>query len=174
MTKFKNRMTEHQSPRYPEINFLDQHAVLLITSFKRLTGGELLPGIKYEEGIGRLLYEAPFALVSHDTADVPVFNYANLTAQRLFEMDWERITGIPSRESAVATDRSAREKLMAQVARDGFMQGYTGMRVSASGKRFRIEDTTIWNLVDAYGHYHGQAAKINRWSFPDNMNCLDE
>lgn len=46
------------------------------------------------------LYRAPFVVLSHGTEPDPLFNDANLTAQRLSEMTWAQITAMPSRLSA--------------------------------------------------------------------------
>ena len=114
----------------------------------------------------RALYEAPYGVVSHDTSENPVFNYANRTAQRVFEMDWQTFTRLPSRKSAEPVNRAERERLLARVTREGFIDNYQGVRISATGRRFRIEDATVWNLVDEKGVYRGQAAVVYRWSDP--------
>jgi hypothetical protein len=44
------------------------------------------------------------------------------------------------------------------VGRDGFIDDYAGTRISATGRRFRIERAVVWNLIDAAGVRHGQAA----------------
>ncbi len=49
----------------------------------------------------------------------------------------------------------------------GFIDDYAGVRVSATGRRFRIEAATVWNLVDAAGALHGQAAAFDRWTLLD-------
>ena len=43
-------------------------------------------------------------------------------------------------------------------AAQGFIRDYAGVRIAASGRRFRIDDAVVWNLVDADGVRHGQAA----------------
>ena len=108
--------------------------------------------------MARALYQADFAVVSHDTQPDPVFNYANLAAQRVFEMDWETFTQLPSRLSADSTNRDERARLMERVRRDGYIDDYSGVRISATGKRFMISRATVWNVVDIEGRYLGQAA----------------
>ena len=49
------------------------------------------------------------------------------------------------------------------MARDGYIDDYAGVRVSSRGRRFRITQATVWNLVDAAGVLHGQAATFDRW-----------
>ncbi|HSQ06000.1 MAG TPA: MEKHLA domain-containing protein, partial [Burkholderiales bacterium] len=83
----------------PENAYLADHAALLLESYRRLFGKELIPpGERLQRA--KALYEAPFVVVSHDTAADPIFNYANLAAQRLFELDWDAFVALPSRLSA--------------------------------------------------------------------------
>lgn len=138
-------------------HFHPNHAALLIRSYRHWTGRDLLPPTPDP---ARALYEAPFVVLSHDTSPDPRFTYANLSAQRLFEMPWEKIVGLPSRYSAEAPAREERERLLAQVAAHGFIDDYAGARVTASGKRFQVSNATVWNLIDAAGQVVGQAASF--------------
>ncbi len=147
--------------------YLCEHAALLIDSFRRLTGGDLVPPGLAPNEAARQLFEAPFAIVSHDAAPDPVFTYGNRTALRLFEMSWSDFTALPSRHSAEAPRRQERERLLREVARRGFVDDYGGVRISAGGRRFRIEGATVWNLVDAQGRLCGQAATFADWTFLD-------
>lgn len=52
---------------------------------------------------------------------------------------------------------------MAAVQAHGFIDDYSGIRISASGKRFMIERATVWNVFDADGILHGQAATFIDW-----------
>ena len=74
---------------------------------------------------------------------------------------------MPSRLSAEPDLRSERAALMARVTRDGFIDDYSGVRVSATGRRFRIQKATVWNLDDDAGTRHGQAAAFSDWAFLD-------
>ena len=39
---------------------------------------------------------------------------------------------------------------------------------SATGRRFQIEQATVWNLIDEQDAIHGQAATFDRWTdLPD-------
>lgn len=147
-------------------DFQGAHALLLIESFRRLTGRELLPADVDAADMARRLYHAPFVVLSHDTAPDPVFTYANLTAQRLFEMPWARIVGMASRYSAEPLEREERQRLLERVASHGYIDDYSGVRVSGTGRRFLVRDATVWNLVDAAGQVLGQAATFADWAVP--------
>ena len=61
--------------------------------------------------------------------------------------------------------REARQAFLARAARDGFVEGYEGVRISAKGRRFHISNATIWNVTDEAGKPAGQAATFARWTF---------
>jgi hypothetical protein len=148
----------------PENAYLCDHAVLLISSYHRIIGKELVGWKDSSEQLSRELYEAPFGVVSHGLGDDPVFNYGNRAALKLFEMSWPDFVELPSRKSAEAITQAERKKLLDRVSQYGFVDDYQGVRISAGGKRFRIERATVWNVVDENNVYHGQAAVIFRWS----------
>ncbi|HXH65195.1 MAG TPA: MEKHLA domain-containing protein [Mariprofundaceae bacterium] len=148
-------------PEFPE--HLSDHVALLADSFTRLTGRRLLENTDARE-LARRIWEAPFALVSHGAEADPVFNYANLTALRLFEMGWDAFTHLPSRLSAEPDKREARAALLQRVSEHGYIDDYAGVRISATGRRFVIRDAVVWNVIDRQGHCHGQAAMFARWS----------
>lgn len=137
------------------------HAHWLLDCFRKRTGRELLP--PSTDDLARALYFAPFVILSHDAAPDPVFTYANLTAQKLFEMTWSEIVGLPSRYSAEPLARDARQRLLEQVARQGYIDDYCGVRISRTGKRFEVNDATVWNLSSPNGDIQGQAATFSKW-----------
>jgi hypothetical protein len=53
--------------------------------------------------------------------------------------------------------------LLERVRDHGFIDDYAGVRVSATGRRFRIERAVVWNLLDEAGRLHGQAATFAHW-----------
>ena len=139
-------------------------ARLILDSHARLTGKPLVPADTGGLDAARWLYEAAtFCVLAHDTAADPRFVYANRAAQRCFEYSWDEFRHLPSRLSAEAPDRDERQRLLDQVARQGFASGYRGLRVARSGRRFWIEDGTVWQLLDAEGVARGQAACFPRW-----------
>jgi len=135
---------------------------LLCESYARLLRKPLVPDEDLTPAeAARWLYEdAPFGILAHDTRPDPVFVYGNLRAQRLFGYTWNELTALPSRLSAEAPERSERQAFLEQVTRDGYVDGYRGVRVTKSGKRFWIERATVWQLFDRDGVYRGQAALI--------------
>ncbi len=151
----------------PDNDFLAFHTERLRFSHRRWTGRELIDAARDPVDAARRLYHAPFALVSHGVEDDPVFNYANLTAQCLFDMDWQTFTRLPSRLSAETPEQAQRRRLLEQVSRHGHISDYRGIRIARNGRRFLIEGAVVWNVVDERGDYHGQAACFKRWRFID-------
>jgi hypothetical protein len=87
-------------------------------------------------GAGAKVFEAPFVVVSHGTEADPVLNYGNAAALALWEMSWEELTRTPSRLTAEAPNREERAKLLEAVTRRGFIDDYSGVRISKTGRRF--------------------------------------
>lgn len=139
-------------------------AGLILASHRRLTGRDLLPPGQAPAEQARQLYEAPFVVLAHDTAADPVFVYGNLAAQRRFELPWSNLVRLPSRYSAEPLARDERARLLERVMRDGFIDDYSGVRVSATGRRFRVTRATVWNVVDEDGNAAGQAAAFGDWT----------
>jgi PAS domain-containing protein len=158
-------MTSAEPPPPIDVEFV----ACLLESHRRLTGRALLADQGRESAAmaARRLYEAPFAVLAHDTAADPRFTFANRAAQRLFEMPWSEIVGLPSRLSAEAPAREERRRLLEQVATRGYIDDYSGVRISKSGRRFRILRATVWNVHDRLGRPLGQAATFTDWEdFP--------
>lgn len=147
----------------PDNLYLIDHIALLRRSLRQLTGRDLLDGETTDAEAARLLFQAPLVLLSHNRAPDPMLTYGNLSALSLFEMSWEELTSMPSRLTAEAPDREERARLLAQVAARGFIDDYSGVRITSRGRRFRIEHATVWNLTDANGNPCGQAATFSEW-----------
>ncbi len=54
-----------------------------------------------------------------------------------------------------------------QVTRKGFIDDYRGIRISKTGRRFLIDNATVWNLLDENGAHYGQAATFSAWKYVD-------
>jgi MEKHLA domain len=128
---------------------------LVASSFEQLLGRPLVAA--NGDSIDAL-WRAPLAIVAHGTEPDPLFFFANRAALTAFAATSEQFIGMPSRLSAEAPQRDARQALLDQVRERGFIDNYSGIRVRLSGERFRIEQALVWNLLDADGIRHGQAA----------------
>ncbi len=84
------------------ITSFEAHTWLLHSSLLKLTEHPLVEGASDGKTVWERLKFAEFAVVSHGTESDPIFNYANPTALKLFEMDFESFTQLPSRKSAEA------------------------------------------------------------------------
>lgn len=142
-----------------------EDVVNLLASHERVTGRALLERRAGESDadLAARLYRAPFVVLAHDASPDPLFTYANLAGQRLFERSWDEFIGVPSRLSAAAPERGERERLLARVTTHGFIDDYAGVRISRAGRRFRILRATVWNVSDASGRHLGQAATFADW-----------
>lgn len=140
------------------------HAERIVSSFKRLTGNDLLPVKGASQSLIEVLEQAPFAILSHGTEADPIFNFGNQFALRLFECEWHDFIQMPSRYSAEAPSQKERAELLEQVTRKGFIDQYQGVRVSATGQRFMINNAIVWNIVDEQGHYYGQGATFKDYT----------
>ena len=140
---------------------------ILLDSYRRWTGHELLPrhGSPRDQAVA--LDQAPFVVVSHGTEPDPILNYGNRTALTLWEMPVETLLQTPSRMTAEPLHRDERARLLERTNRDGFVDDYQGIRISSTGRRFRIDRATVWNLLDALGRPVGQAATFSEWRFLD-------
>lgn len=136
----------------------------VVRSHRLRTGRDLLvppPGTD----IPTAAWNAPFVLVSHGTEPDPVLWYGNRAALGLWEMDWPVFTATPSRYTAEAPEREERARLMAAVTSQGFIDDYAGIRVSRTGRRFRIRRATVWNVSDDSGRHVAQAATFSEWEW---------
>lgn len=137
---------------------------LLLDSFHRWTGRELLTRTGSLEEQARALFAAPVVVVSHGIEPDPILNYGNQLALDLWELPWMQFTRTPSRLTAEPMNRDERARMLAVAEVQGYFAGYRGIRISSSGKRFFVEDATVWNVVDASGSRVGQAAMFARWT----------
>jgi hypothetical protein len=148
-----------------ENGYLADHVDLLQRSLRHWTGRDLATGDPRPAEAARQIYDAPFVVLSHGGHPDPVLTYGNRAAQELFELSWEELTRMPSRLTAEAPVRRERERLLARVSANGYIDDYSGVRVSRTGRRFRIERAIVWNLIDTDGRRCGQAATFAAWRY---------
>jgi len=147
----------------PANRYQVEHAELLRRTFHALTGRSLLDPALSPEAAAAALFHAPFVVLSHNAALDPILTYGNQAALELFALTWEELTRMPSRLTAEAPDRVERARLLAEVAARGYIDDYSGVRISRTGQRFLIERATVWNLTDENGQRCGQAATFREW-----------
>jgi hypothetical protein len=148
-----------------QADFIISHTLRLVRSFKKWTGRDLLAGNFAAVELAEKIFNAPFIIVSHGTQADPILNYGNRAALTLWEMSWDDFTQSPSRLTAEAPNREERARLLEIVAQQGFIDNYSGIRISKSGQRFEISRATVWNLVLETGEVCGQAATFSYWKF---------
>lgn len=147
-------MSEAVPARYLAAD-ISQRIELIASSFERLVGRPL---VAPSDDVVAALWHAPRAILAHGTEADPLFFFGNRYALDAFEYDLDQFLGTPSRYSAEAPLREERQALLDRVSRDGFIDDYSGIRITATGRRFRIEGAIVWTLIDAEGTRHGQAA----------------
>ena len=141
------------------------HNTRMLNSFNKWISRELIIRNSSPEKDAEVLFEAPFAVVSHGTESDPIFKYGNRKALELFEMSWEEFTQMLSRNSAEPMEQVQRQRFMEQVTRDGFVNNYEGVRISKTGRLFLVKNAVVWNVLDKNGAYSGQAATFDNWQY---------
>ncbi|HSZ72437.1 MAG TPA: MEKHLA domain-containing protein [Cytophagaceae bacterium] len=143
---------------------VEKHSHLLVQSYVRICRKNF-PLNTSVMPLPEALYKSEYILVSHGTEEDPIFNYANGSAQQLWRMDWETFTRLPSRLSAREDKVEKRKVALQQALSEGYLSGYEGIRIDATGKEFYIRDVTLWNVIDEAGLIHGQAALFKHWEY---------
>ena len=138
---------------------------LLLDSYQRLKGRDLVDRTGTLVDQARALFRVPFVVASHGTEPDPVLNYGNQVALDLWEMRWEQFTQTSSRLTAEPENREERARMLEQAAAHGFIDDYRGIRISGTGRRFLVEQATVWNIVDGEGQKRGQAATFSKWTY---------
>ena len=141
-----------------------QHSKRILKSYESITGIQLFDVHYSDEYRSYLLYHAPYVVVSHGIQQDPIFNYANLTAQQLWNFNWNQFTALPSRLSAEAGRAEDRQRLLDEAARKGYIDNYEGIRISSTGLRFKIENVLLWNLLSEANEKIGQVAFFRKWT----------
>lgn len=147
--------------------YLAAHVARLLSSLHRWTGKNLVDAALPLAQQARALFDAPFAVLSHNSAADPLLNYANRAGLKLFELSWQELIELPSRATAESIHQQERARLLARVRENGFIDDYRGVRISKNGRRFAIEQATVWDLIDAQGAHYGQAVTFSRWRYLD-------
>jgi len=137
----------------------------VLDSYARLVKKELTPREGTPQKQAERLFTSPFVVASHGLQEDPILNYGNQTALDLWEMDWDQFTQTPSRLTAEPMNRDERARMLEEAKTFGYISNYQGIRISRSGKRFLVEQATVWNLQKPDGTPLGQAATFSDWTF---------
>ncbi len=132
----------------------------ILDSYRRLLGHDLIERSGDAAEDARRLFDLPLGVLAHDTSPAPLLDWANLAAARAFDSTPESLLGRPSAATAPADAVADRRALFDVLARQGFVTGYSGVRVSLTGRRFMIDDVTVLEVTDATGRPAGHAAVI--------------
>lgn len=131
----------------------------ILRSYRKWSGEDLIePGSDGDDAQARALFDAPVAVLAHDRRDDPLCIYANAAALAAFELPIEDAPAFPTRRTAEPDARAERSVALAGADEAGLVRGYSGIRVSTTGRRFRLNDGRIWTVLDDDGQPVGQAA----------------
>jgi hypothetical protein len=146
--------------------YLGDFVVRVADSFRRVTGESLYALAGIDPAVpGLTAWTGRFALLCHRGDEAATLNYGNDLVLNLWACDWDMLVTMPSAATAPPDDRAERDGLMQAVARDGFVSGYSGRRLSTRGRLFLIENVTVWRLLDKTGDSFGVAAFFKKYRY---------
>jgi hypothetical protein len=137
---------------------------LILGNYRRLLGRDLVSVTDPAQAV-EALFEAPCVVLAAfgEFGTDHRFSYANRAGLQRFETTWDELIGLPSSLSAEPVCREERRRLLDEVGRRGYIDNYAGVRISRRGRRFRILQAVVFNLLDDQGGYVGQAATFADW-----------
>ena len=109
------------------------------------------------------LFASDAVVLAHDGDSDPRLIYANAAALQLWERPWAEMVGMPSRLTAEPQERASRAQMLATALQQRASQGYSGVRISQSGRRFQIHNARLWTLWGPGDQPCGQAAAFSDW-----------
>ncbi|ADB48953.1 MEKHLA domain-containing protein [Conexibacter woesei] len=139
---------------------LRMRARWLLHSYRQWAGEDLLALASDDDDAlrARALFDAPFAVLAHDTRPDPMCIYANAAALAAFELGLADAPAFATSRTVEPAARDERRAALARAEEAGLLRGYSGVRVSTTGRSFRIHDGRIWTVLDDNGRRVGQAA----------------
>ena len=140
-------------------NYHQEHVSMMLKNLKRWTAYDLIEEYGFSaDKLGEEIFNADFYILSHNNAIDPILTYGNNRVLQLWEISWEELTQMHSRDTAKPVEQIDRQALMDRVKEYNYVSGYEGIRVSKKGMEFKILDVTIWNLFSDNDDPYGQAA----------------
>lgn len=133
----------------------------LLRSYRKWAGEDLIPLASDDDAArAQALFVAPIAVLAHDRQPDPLCIYANAAALAAFELTLAEAPAYATSRTVEPAAREERRGALDRADEVGLVRGYSGVRVSTSGRRFRIHDGRIWTVLDDDGHRVGQAAAV--------------
>lgn len=117
--------------------------------------------------IAKQLFEADFIVASDGIENDPIFNYGNQKALELWELSWPEFIQTPSRKTAETVEQKERDRLLAETTQKGFSY-FSTIRITRTGKRFKINNGIVWIVIDDQQTYQGKAACFIDFHFLQN------
>lgn len=145
-------------------HYYERQAQLILKNFERCFQRTWNDVCSNDPNIVEKVFFNAAILLSSDVQEDPLLNFANEAALKLWEIDWQTLCKTPGRKTAEPMEREARQAFLDAVRSQGYVENYSGIRISSTGKRFRIEKALVWNLLDENGAYLGQAATFSAWT----------
>lgn len=138
---------------------------LLLDSYEKLLGHQLIERKGNAEAQAQALFFAPLVVASHGTEADPILNYGNQKALAVWEMTWDNFTKTPSSMTAEQEIREGRKQMLIQAVSQDFMEIKKFVRITSRGRRFLVDRAIVWNVFDEGNKLCGQAAHYSNWSF---------
>lgn len=141
---------------------LQTRARWILRSYRTWAGEDLIPLASDADDVARAraLFAAPIAVLAHDRQPDPLCVYANAAALAAFELTLAEAPAFATSRTVEPAAREDRRAALDRADEAGLVRGYSGVRVSTSGRRFRIHDGRIWTVLDDDGRRVGQAAAV--------------
>ena len=156
------RLADQQAPAPWLTPAKQQLAHCILGSFEQAFGRPLLPQSNTEHQAQELFCNSTLVL-AHDGGSDPCLIYANAPALQLWERNWADMIGMPSRLTAEPQERAARALMLADALQQHATEGYSGVRISSSGRRFQIHNARLWTLWGPGHQPCGQGAAFSDW-----------
>ncbi|RXJ70414.1 MEKHLA domain-containing protein [Veronia nyctiphanis] len=135
-----------EKPACLQNSFYQKHGEILVSSYQKLVGEGLLEAHSCQNSSEALidsLWNASVVVVSHGVEDDPIFNFANKVGLSLFGYGFDEFVTLPSRLSAEPVTQVERNALLSETKARGFIDNYSGVRISKMGQRFLISEAKV-------------------------------
>lgn len=142
---------------------LDRVTQLILVNHRRWLGRDLVEAPDPRCAAEALFFAPRVVLCATGGETDHILIYGNAAALALWETTWNDLVGMPSRLTAEPVHRDERERFLARVRAHGCVTDYAGVRISTTGRRFRIRAATVFNILDEQDRYLGQAATFTDW-----------